>query len=46
MFCYPDEYKMGIYPMQEGDIVEIDSLEELVAVDDSYKSVLEEANHE
>jgi len=46
MFCYPDEYEMGIYPMQEGDIVEIDSLEELVAVDDSYKSVLEEANHE
>ena len=32
--------------MQEGDIVEIDSLEELVAVDDSYKSVLEEDNHE
>jgi len=46
MFCYPEEYEMGIYPMQEGDIVEIDSLEELVAVDDSYKSVLEEANHE
>ena len=45
-FCYPDEYEMGIYPMQEGDIVEIDSLEELVAVDGSYKSVLEEANHE
>ena len=46
MFCYPEEYEMGIYPMQEGDIVEIDSLEELVAVDNSYKSVLEEANHE
>ena len=27
MFCYPDEYEMGIYPRQEGDIVEIDSLE-------------------
>ncbi len=33
-----------IYPRKEGDIVEIDSLEELVAVDDSYKKVfLEEA---
>ena len=27
MFCHSDEYEMGIYPMQEGDIVEIDSLE-------------------
>lgn len=46
MFCYPKEYEMGIYPMNPNDIVEIDSLEELVALDDSYKSVLEEAQHE
>lgn len=46
MFCYPKEYEMGIYPMNPEDIVEIDSLEELVALDNSYKSVLEEAQHE
>ena len=24
MFCYPDEYTLGIHEMQAGDIIEID----------------------
>lgn len=41
MFCYPGEYKMGIYPMKMGDVVEIDSLDELVLLDDSYRKYLQ-----
>ena len=37
MFCYFEDYDLGIMPMQEGDIVEIDSLEELIALDSSYE---------
>lgn len=37
MFCYPDEYQLGIRPMNKGDIVEVDNLKELIALDDSYK---------
>ena len=37
MFCYPEEYRLGIYPMQQGDIIEIDSFEELKAVDKRYE---------
>lgn len=37
MFCYPQEYRLGIRQVQKGDIVEIDNLEELIAMDDSYK---------
>ena len=40
MFCYPEEYRLGIHPMQKGDIIEIDSLEELTAVDPSYGAFL------
>ena len=36
MFCYPQEYTMGIRPMEAGDIIEVDSLEELVEIDPSY----------
>lgn len=41
MFCYPREYMLGIYQMNFGDVVEIDSLSELAAVDESYKKYLE-----
>ena len=41
MFCYPDEYKLGIHPMEYRDIIEIDNLSELVALDPSYKNYLE-----
>ena len=37
MFCYPDEYKLGIYKMNENDVIEIDSIEELKAIDYSYR---------
>lgn len=40
MFCYPREYTLGIRPMQEGDIVEIDSLQELAEADPSYRQYL------
>ena len=37
MFCYPNEYKLGVYPMNKEDIVEVDNFDELVALDLSYK---------
>lgn len=38
MFCYPTEYQLGIYPMEKTDIIEIDNLSELVALDSSYQN--------
>lgn len=40
MFCYNEEYQLGIMPMNKGDIVEIDNLEELVEYDSSYADYL------
>lgn len=40
MFCHFDEYTLGIREMQSGDIVEIDGIDELVAIDRSYESYL------
>ena len=37
IFCYPNEYKLGVYPMNKEDIVEVDNFDELVALDSSYK---------
>lgn len=39
LFCHPEDYQLGIREMKQGDIVEIDSYEELVAADESYKGV-------
>lgn len=36
MFCYQNEYKLGIRQMQPDDLVEIDGLDELIALDESY----------
>lgn len=36
MFCYPSEYRLGIRPIKKTDVVEIDSYEELLALDASY----------
>lgn len=36
LFCHPEEYRLGIHPMTVGDIIEIDDLEELAAIDPSY----------
>ena len=41
MFCHFEEYKLGIREMQEGDIIEIDGLDELVAIDHSYQKYLQ-----
>lgn len=40
MFCYPEEYELGIYKMQSGDVIEIDTLEELAELDEKYKLYL------
>ena len=36
MFCHFREYELGIYPMQEGDLIEIDDFSELCDLDPSY----------
>ena len=36
MFCYPEAYRLGIREMKQEDVTEIDSLEELKAVDPGY----------
>lgn len=37
LFCYPDEYKLGIRPMDKNAITEVDNLSELIALDSSYR---------
>lgn len=37
LFCHPEEYRLGIHEMRKGDVIEIDSLEELISTDPSYK---------
>lgn len=41
LFCHPDEYRLGVFPMEAGDIAEVDSLAELAALDPSYQAYLE-----
>lgn len=41
MFCYPDEYELGIRPMDKQDVIEIDSLKELATLDPSYRKYIE-----
>ncbi len=36
LFCHPEEYHLGILPMQQGDVLEIDSLQELSQLDPTY----------
>ena len=40
LFCYPEEYRLGIREMNANDVIEIDSLYELAEVDSSYKKFL------
>ena len=42
IFCYPQEYRLGIYKMKDGDVVEVDSVNELAALDKSYTCYVEE----
>lgn len=37
MFCHFGDYRLGIREMQKRDIIEIDDLEELIALDSSYE---------
>lgn len=37
MFEYFNEFRLGVYPMEKGAVVEIDNFKELVEMDDSYK---------
>lgn len=41
LFCYPGEYHLGIQEMQYGDVIEIDSMNELIEIDQSYQAYLE-----
>lgn len=41
LFCHPDEFDLGIFPMKKEDIVEIDNFSELLVIDPSYKNYSE-----
>lgn len=41
LFCYPNEYQLGIRQMKKGDVLEIDSIIELAEVDSKYKKYVE-----
>lgn len=41
MFCYPEEYQLGIRPMKKDDIIEVDNFRELLALDPSYQNYVE-----
>lgn len=38
LFCYPEEYDLGIMPMGAEDVIEIDNLKELAEVDHLYEN--------
>ena len=40
MFCYPQEYTLGIRKMQKGDIIEIDTVAELAQMDKKYQKYI------
>lgn len=37
LFCHPEAFQLTVYPMNQSDMIEIDSLEELASVDQHYK---------
>lgn len=41
MFCHFEDYRLGIREMKSSDIIEIDGLDELVAIDHSYQKYLQ-----
>ena len=45
MFCHFQEYRLKVMPMKAGDVVEVDSLEELAALDHSYQKYIARAGH-
>lgn len=46
MFNHFDEYDLTVRPMNYGDVIEIDSLDDLIKLDLSYKKIKEEMPHE
>ncbi|MCI8466456.1 MAG: NTP transferase domain-containing protein [Lachnospiraceae bacterium] len=40
MFCHFEDYDLGIRPMNASDIIEVDSLSELIALDSSYQKYM------
>ena len=46
MFNHFDEYDLTVRPMNYGDVIEIDSLDDLMKLDLSYKNIKEEILHE
>ncbi len=42
LFCYPEQYQLGVYKMMPEDVVEIDSIEELADTDESYRKYVKE----
>lgn len=42
MFCHFEEYDLGIRPMNQEDIIEVDNLSELIALDKTYAKYKEE----
>lgn len=40
MFCHFEDYRFGIYKMESTDIREIDGIDELAEIDESYESYL------
>ena len=41
MFCHPEHFQLGIFPIRKEDLMEIDSFEELVEVDPGYAGMRE-----
>ena len=41
MFCYFDKFMLGIKKMEVDDVIEVDSFDELIALDPSYKKNFE-----
>lgn len=42
LFCYPEEYQLGIMEMHYGDVIEVDNLCELAEIDNYYKKYITE----
>lgn len=39
MFCHSENYQLGIWPMSAGDVIEVDNLSELAALDKRYQNI-------
>lgn len=46
LFCYPEEYQLGICTMEKQDVIEIDSIQELAQMDSTYLKYLEGGTYE